>query len=91
MHFNPVRRGLVEHPKQWLWSSYRFYSGVGPVPCPPNPQWKPVRTNRSTTRDARVSMARRPVSGSDDSVPTTNPSSRAPFAGPANSAAPQGQ
>ena len=25
MHANPVRRGLVERPEQWLWSSYRFY------------------------------------------------------------------
>ena len=22
---NPVRRGLVERPDQWLWSSFRFY------------------------------------------------------------------
>lgn len=25
MHFNPVIRGLVEDPKEWTWSSYRFY------------------------------------------------------------------
>jgi putative transposase len=25
MHMNPVKRGLVEDPKLWLWSSYRFY------------------------------------------------------------------
>jgi putative transposase len=25
MHRNPVKRGLVEEPKLWLWSSYRFY------------------------------------------------------------------
>jgi putative transposase len=25
IHRNPVRRGLVEHPEQWRWSSYRFY------------------------------------------------------------------
>ena len=25
MHFNPVKRGLVESPKDWKWSSYRFY------------------------------------------------------------------
>ena len=41
MHFNPVRRGLVDHPKLWTWSSYRFYMIGGPVLCPPNPQWKP--------------------------------------------------
>lgn len=42
MHFNPVRRGLVDHPKSWDWSSYRFYMIGGPVLCPPNPQWKPA-------------------------------------------------
>ncbi len=26
MHRNPVKRGLVESPEQWRWSSYRFYS-----------------------------------------------------------------
>ncbi len=25
MHRNPVKRGLVELPEQWRWSSYRFY------------------------------------------------------------------
>jgi putative transposase len=25
MHQNPVRRGLVEHPEGWAWSSYRHY------------------------------------------------------------------
>ncbi len=25
MHRNPVKRGLVETPEQWRWSSYRFY------------------------------------------------------------------
>jgi REP element-mobilizing transposase RayT len=33
MHRNPVKRGLVERPEQWRWSSYRFYlleeSGTG--------------------------------------------------------------
>ena len=26
MHRNPVKRGLVESPERWRWSSYRFYS-----------------------------------------------------------------
>jgi putative transposase len=26
MHANPVTRGLVQHPKDWPWSSFRFYS-----------------------------------------------------------------
>ncbi|MHB9036772.1 MAG: transposase [Armatimonadota bacterium] len=31
IHANPVRRGLVEHPKDWLYSSYRFYEHQEPV------------------------------------------------------------
>jgi putative transposase len=26
MHMNPVKRGLVAHPKGWSWSSFSFYS-----------------------------------------------------------------
>lgn len=25
MHRNPVKRGLVESPEQWAWSSFRWY------------------------------------------------------------------
>jgi putative transposase len=32
IHLNPVRRGLVERPEDWLWSSARWYSGIRPVP-----------------------------------------------------------
>jgi putative transposase len=33
IHRNPVKRGLVEHPDQWRWSSFRFfaYGERGPV------------------------------------------------------------
>jgi putative transposase len=33
MHRNPVKRGLVEAPEQWRWSSYRSYllGEIGPV------------------------------------------------------------
>jgi putative transposase len=33
IHRNPVKRGLVELPEQWRWSSYRFYllSEIGAV------------------------------------------------------------
>ena len=41
MHFNPVKRGLVKHPKDWLWSSYGFYSTGKANSCPPNLNWKP--------------------------------------------------
>jgi putative transposase len=41
LHFNPVKRGLVKHPKDWVWSSFGFYSGGKANSCPPNPDWKP--------------------------------------------------
>ena len=25
IHKNPITRGLVEHPEQWPWGSYRYY------------------------------------------------------------------
>ena len=33
MHHNPVKRGLVERPEDWRWSSYRYYAfgEKGPV------------------------------------------------------------
>jgi putative transposase len=31
MHLNPVKRGLVAHPRDWPWSSYAFYEGKGQV------------------------------------------------------------
>jgi REP-associated tyrosine transposase len=40
MHFNPVKRGLVGHPKDWAWSSYTFYSTGNANLCTPNPDWK---------------------------------------------------
>ena len=32
IHMNPVRRGLVENPEQWKWSSAAWYLGAGGVP-----------------------------------------------------------
>lgn len=29
MHTNPVKRGLVRNPKDWIWSSYCFYMHIG--------------------------------------------------------------
>ena len=40
MHFNPVKRGLVSHPKEWRWSSYQFYWKREAGLCAPNPEWK---------------------------------------------------
>jgi putative transposase len=39
IHFNPVKRGLVKHPKDWKWSSFGFYSLAKANECPPNPNW----------------------------------------------------
>jgi putative transposase len=30
MHMNPIKRGLVAHPREWIWSSYSFYSDMFP-------------------------------------------------------------
>jgi len=32
MHFNPVKRGFVKKPEDWLWSSFHSYGGPGPIP-----------------------------------------------------------
>ena len=29
MHMNPVKRGLVARPDEWIWSSFSFYQGKG--------------------------------------------------------------
>jgi len=39
MHRNPVKRGLVESPEQWRWSSYRFYRLEEPGPVQVNVGW----------------------------------------------------
>ena len=43
MHRNPVARGLVENPEDWIWSSYRFYllDEEGPVRI--NEEWTGIR------------------------------------------------
>ena len=42
MHRNPVKRGLVDSPEQWRWSSYRYYflGEAGPVRV--NVGWTPI-------------------------------------------------
>ena len=32
IHANPVRRGLVEFPEEWTWSSAGFWAGEADVP-----------------------------------------------------------
>ena len=31
-HYNPVKRGLVQNPEEWMWSSYNWYQGKTDVP-----------------------------------------------------------
>jgi putative transposase len=31
MHMNPVKRRLVENPRDWPWSSFNFYQGKGEI------------------------------------------------------------
>jgi len=44
MHRNPVKRGLVEEPDQWRWSSFRSYAYKEPGPVKIN-DWsvKPIK------------------------------------------------
>jgi putative transposase len=37
MHLNPVKRGLVVHPRDWPWSSFSFYSRRQPGLVPIDP------------------------------------------------------
>jgi REP element-mobilizing transposase RayT len=37
MHLNPVKRGLVAHPRDWPWSSFLFYSKRQPGLVPIDP------------------------------------------------------
>jgi putative transposase len=37
IHWNPVRRGLVLRPEDWLWSSAAFYAGAADVPIRMDP------------------------------------------------------
>jgi putative transposase len=39
MHRNPVKRGLVQSPEQWRWSSYRYYLLGEPGPVQVNAGW----------------------------------------------------
>lgn len=42
MHRNPVKRGLVDAPEQWRWSSYRFYLLDEPGPVKVNEGWPKI-------------------------------------------------
>jgi putative transposase len=42
IHRNPVKRGLVESPEQWRWSSYRFYLSQEAGPVRVNEGWTEI-------------------------------------------------
>ncbi len=42
MHRNPVKRGLVDSPEQWRWSSYRFYALGEPGRVQVNVGWTEI-------------------------------------------------
>lgn len=52
MHFNPVKRGLVASPKDWKWSSYRFYWQNEEGLCTPNPAWTDKSWRKSGSAQA---------------------------------------
>ncbi|PIR21611.1 MAG: hypothetical protein COV45_02395 [Deltaproteobacteria bacterium CG11_big_fil_rev_8_21_14_0_20_47_16] len=48
---NPVRAGIVEHPKKWAWSAYNFYShGDSKIPIDPHPSYLGLAHNEEVRR-----------------------------------------
>jgi putative transposase len=52
MHRNPVKRGLVLEPQQWLWSSFRHYAYAEPGPVLVNEPRKAALTIRDVAEPA---------------------------------------
>ena len=46
IHQNPVRRGLVEHPEDWRWSSFLHYATGGEGPVEIESQWTARKRER---------------------------------------------
>ena len=46
IHRNPVKRGLVERPEDWLWSSFRHYATGADGPVEIESQWTARRRER---------------------------------------------
>src|SRR5437764_9657897 len=47
IHRNPVERGLVERPEDWLWSSFRHYATGEVSPVEIESQWTARRRERA--------------------------------------------
>jgi putative transposase len=63
MHFNPVKRGLVERPRDWVWSGYNFYWDGEKRLCAPNPDWecKTWRCSRKPVPAAETATSTAPM------------------------------
>ncbi len=61
MHRNPVKRGLVDKPEQWKWSSFRAYAYGEPGPV------------RVKFQEWPLEIKRRPVEKFNDTSGTQRP------------------
>ena len=50
MHRNPVKRGLVEKPEEWEWSSFRHYATGCASPVELESQWTEMQRRRAGVR-----------------------------------------
>ena len=51
IELNPVRAGMVEHPSDYRWSSYRPHSTeLGEYPIRPHPEWLVLGSNQEQRR-----------------------------------------
>ena len=65
IHRNPVKRGLVQNPDDWEWSSFRYYvSGFEGV-IEIESQWTARKRERMGVVVGRASQNPRPVSAQD--------------------------
>jgi len=64
IHRNPVKRGLVERPEDWLWSSFRHYATGADGPVEVESQWTArsrERMGMALTLQVRESQNPRPL------------------------------
>jgi REP element-mobilizing transposase RayT len=62
---NPVRAGLVAHPRDWAWSSYRATAGEIPAPAFLTVDWLLSLGHASSRADARRRYTRFVIAGMD--------------------------
>ena len=66
MHRNPVKRGLVEQPDHWRWSSFRAYFYGEPGAVRVNFQEWPMQINRRPVENFGGVRGRHPPGGGGD-------------------------